>query len=69
MDYETYNALIVSRFNEGRTTNDDNSESMLNYTKLNITRTQRIDKRGLITEDTTAIIETIKKPQIWFVLT
>ena len=43
MDYESYNALIVSRFNE-ETTNDY-SESMLNYTKLNIMRTQRIDRK------------------------
>ncbi len=69
MSYEAYNALIVSRFNEGRTTNDDNSESMLNYTKLNIKRTQRIDKKGIITDETLVAIENIKTPQIWFVLT
>ena len=69
MDYESYNALIVSRFNEGRTTNDNNSESMLNYTKLNIMRTQRIDRKGVITDETIAAIKNIEKPQIWFVLT
>lgn len=69
MDYESYNALVVSRFNEGRTTNDDNSESMLNYTKLNIMRTQRIDRKGVITDETIDAIKDIEKPQIWFVLT
>lgn len=69
MDYKTFNDLTESRFNEGRTTNDDNSESMLNYTKLNIQRTQRIDKRGVINEVTFAVIDEIRQPQIWLVLT
>ncbi len=69
MDYETFNELTVSRLEEGRTTNDDNSESMLNYTRLNIQRTQRIDKRGIINEATYAAIDDIERSQIWFVIT
>lgn len=69
MDYTTFNQLTVARFEEGRTTNDDNSEGMLDYTKLNIQRTQRIDKRGAINEATFEVIDSIVKPQIWFVIT
>jgi hypothetical protein len=69
MDYETFNKLTVSMYEEGRTTNDDNSESMLDYTKLNIQRTQRIDRRGTINEATFAVIDDITTPQIWFIIT
>lgn len=69
MDYETFNKLTLSRFEEGRTTNDDNTESLLNYTKLNMQRTHRIDKKGIINKATFAAIDDIQKPQIWFVIT
>jgi len=69
MDYETFNQFTVSRLKEGRTTNNDNSESMLNYTRLNIRRTSRIDKRGELTSETATVIKNIDRPQIWFVIT
>ncbi|MBO6795127.1 MAG: thioredoxin family protein [Balneolaceae bacterium] len=69
MDYEAFNKLTTELFDEGRTTNDDNSESMLNYTKLNIQRTHRIDKRGVISDETKAIIEEINTDQVWLVIT
>lgn len=69
MSYEAFNNLTITRFEEGRTTNDDNSDGMLSYTKLNIQRTNRIEKRGDINEATSAIIDGITNQQIWFVIT
>ena len=34
--YETYRELVNQLFSENKTTGNDHSESMLNYTKLNI---------------------------------
>ena len=69
MDYVTFNNLTISRFEEGRTTNDDNSESLLNYTKLNIKRTQRLDKKAILDENTISLILNLETPQLWFVIT
>lgn len=69
MSYEQFNSLTQSLFEEGRTTNDNNSQSMLDYTKLNLSRTNRIDKRGLISEETAEVIQDIEHPQTWFVIT
>jgi hypothetical protein len=67
--YERYNKLVEELFNEFRTTNDDNSESQLNYTKLNIHRTAKWDKRAKIDEELISMIENIFRDQIWFMIT
>tara|TARA_R110002124_G_scaffold63652_2_gene174340 strand:+ start:5576 stop:5755 length:180 start_codon:yes stop_codon:yes gene_type:complete len=43
-NYKSYKELIEKLFAEDRTTNEDNSESKLNYTKLNIQRISKWDK-------------------------
>lgn len=68
-DYAQFSALTEQLFAEGKTTNDDNSEGMLDYTKLNISRTRRIDKKGVISEATAEVIRSIEAKQIWFVIT
>lgn len=69
LEYEAFNLLTNTLFDESRTTNDDNSEGMLEYTKLNIQRTNRIDKRGVIREDIQSLIRQISGNQIWLVIT
>ncbi len=68
-DYESYNQLIHELFNENRTTNDDNSESQLNYTKLNIQRASRWEKRAKLSDNLKEVIKEIDKDQIWLVIT
>lgn len=67
--YSAFNALTESLVEEGKTTNNDNTEGMLNYTKLNISRTQRWDKRAKISEETEEVIRSITTKQVWFVIT
>ena len=67
--YESYNELIENLLIEQRTTNEDNSESNLNYTKLNIQRTSRWNKRGKIDEELSALLKDISRDQIWLVIT
>jgi len=67
--YESYNELIESLFIDQRTTNEDNSESNLNYTKLNIQRTSRWDKRGKLDEELISLVKNISSDQIWLVIT
>jgi hypothetical protein len=68
-NYQAYKSLVSDLYTEGRTTNEDNSEGMLNYTKMNIQRSSRWDKRGKINDDLIATIKDISKDQIWLVIT
>jgi thioredoxin-like negative regulator of GroEL len=68
-DYDSYNQLIHKLFNENRTTNDDNSESQLNYTKLNIQRASRWEKRAKLNDDLKEIVKKMGSDQIWLVIT
>lgn len=68
-NYEEYKTLIADLLANNRTTNEENSESMLNYTKMNMQRTSRWDKRGKIDEELTALIKKISSEQVWLVIT
>jgi len=56
-------------FVKNKTTGNDHSSAMLNYTKLNLSRMNRIDKRSRLTDTTLEKLAKIKKPVIWLVLT
>lgn len=68
-NYEEYKALIAELLEQGRTTNEENSESMLNYTKMNTQRTSRWDKRAKINDELERLINEISTEQIWMVIT
>ena len=67
--YSEYTNLILKLLEEGRTTNDDNSESMLAYTRLNMQRSSRWDKRAGINDELRSILENYPRKMIWLVLT
>lgn len=67
--YESYRTLIDTLFVEDKTTGADHSEAMLNYTKLNLSRMNRLDKRSRLTDVTTQQLTKINRPVIWLVLT
>jgi hypothetical protein len=68
-NYDSYTKLIENLFFENRTTNDDNSESQLNYTKLNIQRASRWEKRAKLNENLKEVVNKINNDQIWLVIT
>lgn len=67
--YESYRQLIDNLFAENKTTGNDHSPAMLNYTKLNLSRMNRLDKRSRLTNKTIEQLVKIEKPVIWLVLT
>ena len=69
MDYESYRSKVETLFNEGKTTNDDNRDSMLHYTKLNMQRMNKWDKIAKLTEASIDQMESITNPETWIVLT
>ncbi len=69
MSYPAYRELIDRLFVDGKTTGPDDSEAMLNYSHLNISRMRRLDKTTQLTEETLAQLSEIKQPIIWLTLT
>ena len=67
MTYVEYNLLFKQLVNEGKTTGEI-TEEKINYTKLNFSRTKRLDKTTSIREIHSNIINRLKAKQIWLVI-
>ncbi|WP_443936683.1 thioredoxin family protein [Pedobacter sp. MW01-1-1] len=60
IDYAAYRALIDALLVDGKTTGPDDSEAMLNYTKLNVQRMNRVDKTTALNETIVSVITGLK---------
>jgi len=67
--YGEYRALIDRLLAEGKTTGTDHSENMLEYTKLNVHRMNRIDRTVTLAPETVSVLKSLSRPVIWVVLT
>lgn len=67
--YNEYKALIDELLKENKTTGNDHSEFMVNYTKLNQQRMNRLDKTTSIIPELKVELEKITTPTIWLVIT
>lgn len=67
--YQEYRDMIDKRMEEGKTTGDNHSEAMLHYTKMNVHRMQRQDKRVKLTDDVKTALDGVERKLIWLVLT
>lgn len=67
--YNEYKALIDELLKENKTTGNDHSEFMVNYTKLNQQRMKRLDKTTSIIPELKVELEKITTPTIWLVIT
>ena len=68
-NYSQFNSNVEQLFENGETTDQIKTDSYLGYTKLNIQRTQRWDKRGVVSQENSDFINSINRPLIWVVLT
>lgn len=69
IDYATYRNLIDTLLIENKTTGENHSEVMLDYTRINVQRMKRWDKTSKISEEAQSVVEAIDSPQTWLVLT
>lgn len=67
--YNEYRELIDELLKSGKTTGENHSESMLHYTKMNVHRMNRIDKRTKLSEEITNSLENLNRPMVWLVIT
>lgn len=68
VDYETHHRQIAELFEQGRTTNEDNRENMLDYTKMYLQRVGRWDKRGKLDIELIEKLDSFPRKMIWLVL-
>lgn len=69
MDYDTYRKLVDELLAQGKVTGPQQTESLANYTKMNVQRMQRIDKTVLLLPAVKDYLTSIQKPQTWLVIT
>ncbi len=67
--YEQYRDMVDERMSQGETTGDNHSEAMLHYTKMNLHRMKRHDKRTDLSDEMRERIRSIDRKLIWLVLT
>ncbi|QQX75818.1 MULTISPECIES: thioredoxin family protein [Aequorivita] len=67
MDYSEYNLLFKQLVAEGRTTGEPTQEK-IDYTKLNFSRTKRLDKTAEIAEESVEVFKNISEKQTWLVI-
>ncbi len=67
MDYAQYNLLFKQLVDEERTTGEQTQEK-IDYTKLNFSRTKRLDKTAKVSEETMEIFKNILEKQTWLVI-
>jgi hypothetical protein len=69
MSYPAYRSLIDDALARDKTTGDNHSPDMLSYTRMNVQRMNRLDKQVQIDPALAALVQGIKKPLLWLVLT
>ena len=67
--YSEYRELIDSLLESGKTTGENHSEAMLHYTKMNVHRMNRIDKRNKLNPELTDALNNVNRQMIWLVIT
>lgn len=69
MTYSEYRDMTDALLAEGKTTGTNHSEAMIHYTKMNVTRMNRLDKTTKLLPELTDALASVKNDQVWLVLT
>lgn len=69
MSYERYRSLIDGLLEEGKTTGTNYSEAMIDYTKMNVHRMNRLDKQVRLSDSLKETLQDVDDNWIWLVLT
>lgn len=69
MDYKSYRAMIDALLGEGKTTGTNHSKAMVEYTKMNVHRMNRLDKQVRLSKTLREGLQAVDDRWIWLVLT
>lgn len=67
--YEEYRSLINRLLEDSKTTGENHSERMLHYTKMNVHRMNRLDKKTELADDVKHRLASVNRNITWLVLT
>lgn len=65
----TYEEYIKEARNKLESNSDNSTDELLAYTKLNIHRSNRIEKTYNVSDELCSLVKNINTPQIWMVIT
>lgn len=68
-NYSEYRVMIARLLAENKTTGSNQSESYLDYTRMNMQRMNRWDKTVKVPQELQKIVASISAPQVWLVIT
>jgi hypothetical protein len=68
ISFEQYNDLIHQLLNDNKTTGSDQSQGMIDYTRLNEQRNRRIMNTGVLQDATLQILQGLTQAQHWLVI-
>jgi hypothetical protein len=68
ISYSGYRSLVNNLLTEGKSTGPEQSEDLINYSRLNDRRMKRLDNTIKISEETIQEFQKVKQPQTWLVL-
>ncbi|HJY11134.1 MAG TPA: thioredoxin family protein [Flavobacterium sp.] len=66
--YAEYRKLVTDLLSEGKSTGNDQSESLTHYTTLNEARMNRLEKTIKISEETITKLQNLENHYIWLVI-
>lgn len=69
MTYDVYLDLIRDLLSEERTTGENQSPELIEYTRLNLQRMERIYKTAALSENLIENVKQISEPQVWLCIT
>lgn len=67
--YDSYRQMIDSLLSEGKTTGRNHSGVMIQYTKMNVHRMNRLDNHTGLSEKLAEKLQEVQEPWVWLVLT
>lgn len=67
--YTAFRQLTDELMAEGKTTGDNHSDAMLEYTRMNVVRMNRLDKKTTVAEAVQAKLAAIDRPLVWLTIT
>lgn len=68
ISYSEYRTLVSNLLAENKSTSEQDSEDLINYSKLNNSRMKRLDKTTTLDEKTISKFEKTEKEQTWLVI-
>lgn len=69
MSYSQYRDLIDKLLAENKTTGDNHSEAMVEYTRMNMHRMRRVEKTADLNDDLVQLLLSVETKMVWVVLT